>query len=172
MLRRLMEKDAPLMLEWMQDNTINCFFRFDPKIVTMDTVLNFIQTHQNQNNNYNFAITDNYDEYMGTISLKDISVDNRHGEYAIALRKSAQGKGIAYRASMELLNFAFQDLMLNRVFLNVLSENIHAVTFYERLGFQYEGEFKKHLYLRGIYHNIKWYRMLSNEYKAILQKKE
>ena len=47
------------------------------------------------------------DEYYGTISLKDLSLENRIAEYAIVLRKKAQGQGIAYQATKLLLYKAF-----------------------------------------------------------------
>ena len=38
MLRRLEEKDAPFMIEWMQDDTINCNFRYPFKEMTIEKV--------------------------------------------------------------------------------------------------------------------------------------
>ena len=41
-LRGLQEKDAPYMLEWMQDPDIACFFRFDAQKMTVDSCRDFI----------------------------------------------------------------------------------------------------------------------------------
>ena len=41
-LRKLQEKDVPLIYEWMKDPQVNCFFRFDPGRVTPDTVRAFV----------------------------------------------------------------------------------------------------------------------------------
>ncbi len=166
MLRKLEEKDIPFMVEWMKDDKINRFFRFNPDDITENTARAFIAEHQNIGNDYHFAITDESDEYMGTISLKNVSPIHGHGEYAIALRSSAQGKGLAYKATKELLDYAFNSLNLNRVFLNVLSDNHHAISFYEKIGFRCEGEFVDHLVIKGIVHSLKWYAITREEYKS------
>ena len=72
MLRRLEQKDAPLMLEWMHDETITCNFRYPFAKMTLEKAKNFIKYSFDEENQH-FAITDDKDEYMGTISLKRIS---------------------------------------------------------------------------------------------------
>jgi len=43
-------------------------------------------------------------------------------------------------------------------------ETAHSM--YERIGFVYEGAFRKHLFLRGEYKTLKWYSILREEYLA------
>ena len=83
-----------------------------------------------------YAICDDEDAYQGTISLKDIDVENGTAEYAIVLRRQAQGKGYASFATREILRIAFEELGLHKVYLNVWKENAHAVGFYEHMGFR------------------------------------
>lgn len=132
-LRELQPKDAPLILEWMQDPSINCFFRFNADLITEETVRAFVDDSQTSQNRH-FAIADeDTDEYLGTISLKNITeVD---AEYAIALRQKAIGTGAARDATMEILRYAFQALGLTRVYLNVYENNIRARKLYEKCGF-------------------------------------
>jgi len=156
-LRILQEKDAPYMLEWMSDPELIKFFRFDAEKANSDNILAFINRSINDNQNKHFAVVDENDEYLGTISLKNIDYENKNAEYAISLRKKAIGKGFATSATKALLKIAFEELHLHKVYLNVLSENIRAIKFYEKFGFEYDGEFKEHLILNGNYKNIKWY---------------
>lgn len=110
-----------------------------------------------------FAVVDEKDEYQGTISLKNVDLTSLNAEFAISLRRSAQGKGIATQSVRELLNLAFNEFGLERVYLNVLSENKRAIHLYEKCGFAYEGEFRKHLFLRGEYKSLRWYSVLWEE---------
>lgn len=156
-LRSLELKDAELMLEWMKDEEINQYFRFQSNTVTLDSAKDFITSSSSCESNKHYAIVDDKDFYLGTISLKNIDMNNLNAEYAIVLREAAIGKGIARDATIDILNKAFEDFKLKKVYLNVMADNVRAITFYEKMGFIFEGEFIEHLLIKGVYHNLKWY---------------
>lgn len=167
-LRKLRREDAPFMLEWMQDPEVNCNFRFSASDYGMEEVKAFIQDANKDVQDqqaYHFAITEDGEEYLGTISLKNIDPLNQSAEYAIVLRKCAWGKGLGSQATEEILKFAFDNLGLHRVALNVLSDNYTAIRLYEKCGFCYEGEWKECLYFSGRLHSLKWYRILRQEWQ-------
>lgn len=164
-LRKLEPSDAEGMLEWMKDEKVNRFFRFDPDKITLGSCQKYIEANQNTNGSYHFAIVDDQDNYLGTVSLKDVSDIDRHAEYAISLRSSAQGRGAGTFATREILKFAFDELHLERVFLNVLSDNATAIHLYEKSGFRYEGEFIRHVSIRGVLKNLRWYGINADEYR-------
>ena len=159
-LRKLEKKDIPFMLEWMQDKEQAAFFRFDPDSVTEETGAAYIEKAQDQDPDYHFAVVDQNDEYLGTISLKQVDRTNGHAEYAVSMRKCAIGKGIAAEATREILEYARRELGLHRVYLNVFSDNIRARKFYEKMGFTFEGEFVDHIYVRQAYKNLSWYGII------------
>lgn len=167
-LRALREEDAAGMLEWMQDKDIQKNFRFAAVKKTKRDVLAFIQSAGNvpqDGQSIHYAVTEDGGEYLGTISLKNLDLKAQNAEYAIVLRKKAQGRGLAFAATKEILRMAFIELGMERVYLNVLRENQKAIRLYERCGFVYEGEFRNHLFLGGEYRMLKWYGMLKEEYK-------
>lgn len=168
-LRELKEKDAPFMLEWMHDADIQTGFKKDMLNARLEDAEQFckdscIPKHIENEDDLHFAITNEDDEYLGTISLKDIDLNNRRAEYAIVLRKSAQHKGVAYEATMAVLKKAFTEYGLNRVFLSVYENNQNAIKLYERCGFKYEGEFREHFIHDGKALSWKWYSILKSEY--------
>ncbi len=174
-LRALQPEDAAGMLEWMKDADIQKGFRLFCEEKTRNDVMAFIQGAEVvpvQGGSVHFAVADEQGEYMGTISLKNFDFAARHAEYAIVLRKKAQGKGIAVKATNELLEKAFTEFHLEKVYLNVLSDNLRAIRLYERYGFVYEGEFRRHLYLRGEYKGLRWYSLSVEEYAVIKEKRE
>lgn len=162
MLRRLEEKDAPFMLEWMHDHTINCNFQYPFSEMTLEKVKAFIENSFDEESKH-FAITDEQDEYLGTISLKHISQKDKNAEYAIVTRKKAQGTGVARRATQELLQYAFGMLELNRVYLNALEKNVRARKLYEKCGFIQEGVSKDAVRIKGKYENLVWYGITKEE---------
>ena len=168
-LRELQIKDAPLMLEWMHDPDNQKAFKKNMISMTQEEAEAFIKSSRvpsapKQGESIHFAIADEEDEYLGTISLKDIDLKNKTAEYAIATRKKAQGRGVAFAATDLLLNIAFKEYGLHRVYLNVLADNTKAIHLYEKCGFTLEGEFREHLKIGDTYVNWKWYGMLKNEF--------
>lgn len=163
-LRKLEKKDAELMLEWMQDIEISKNFQFDTKAMNLDKVKSFIEKSKIESENIHLAIVESDDEYLGTISLKNIDYKNNNAEYAISLRKRAIGKNVAFLATKLILEYAFDELKLEKVYLNVYSKNMRAIKFYEKFGFIYEGEFRNHIQKDGIYENLKWYSILRSDY--------
>lgn len=162
MLRKLEEKDAPFMLEWMHDKEITVGFQRPFWQATPETVLSFIQNSFDEENQ-NFAFVNAEDEYLGTISLKHISHVNDKAEYAVVARKCAQGTGAAKKATEELIRYAFDELGLHKVYLSVLEENVRAQKFYEKCGFIKEGLEVDAVKINGVYHNHMWYGIVNQK---------
>jgi len=133
-LRQLKEKDAVGMEEWMNDDEITQYFRFHRQKKSRREILDFIASSCTEQNQH-FAIVNKNDEYLGTVSLKNINMIPRTAEYAIVLRKSVHGLGVAEQATRLVLERAFTDLHLKVVYLNVLTSNATAIHFYEKMGF-------------------------------------
>ncbi len=160
MLRRLEEKDAPFMLEWMHDKLINCNFKRPFGEMTIERVKVFINNSFDEKNRH-FAIVDVNDEYLGTVSLKNISQENGNAEYAIVTRKKVQGTGVARQATQEILQYAFEELGLHKIYLNVLSENVRARKFYEKCGFVQEEICEDSIRLNDGYESLVWYGIIN-----------
>lgn len=167
-LRPLKLKDHSGMLEWMHDPQINRVYTDKIKNATAESVEKFITEAEElmqQKHTCHYAIVNEDDEYLGTISLKDIK-EIKGAEYAISMRGAYQGRGIASWATQEILRIAFDELGLHRVYLKVLSDNEYANKFYNRNHFRYEGESKECIQIAGEVKSLKWYAMLEEEYKA------
>lgn len=164
-LRELEKKDAPLMFEWMQDQNVIQALAADFGHMKIENCLAFIESARVDENNKHFAIVDDQDEYLGTISLKNIDWKNKTGEYAISIRSKAMGTGVARNATEELLRRAFTEMEINKVYLCVFPENIRARKFYEKCNFVYEGTFRNHIITPdGMVHDLMWFSIIKEEY--------
>ena len=159
-LRKLELKDAPLMLEWIQDPTIACFFRFDAQSMTVADCEKFIESTDDDSDSIHYAIVNEDDEYLGTISLKNIDYQKREAEYAISTRKRAHGTGAAMAATKEILRIAFEELLLMRVYLNVLTENGRANAFYLKVGFRFDYCEESAVEINGVKRSLNWYSII------------
>lgn len=143
-LRPLEEKDAPLMLEWMKDPSINRFFKFSVDDIDMEKVMHFIKRatketeRDDEPSNLHYAVVDGKDEYFGTVSLKNINWQDKTAEYAISTRNCAKHRGYGQFATREIIKKAFELLHLERVFLYVLPDNEAAIKMYKKCGFREE----------------------------------
>ena len=77
------------------------------------------------------------------------------------------GKGIGKAALSLILEYAFSELNLHRVFLNVFSFNKRAIKLYEKMGFMHEGVLRQAFYRAGDWHDIVIMSILKNEYLSV-----
>ena len=161
-LRRLELQDAPLMLEWMHDNSVTGNLRTDFSKKTIDDAQSFIRASWNDPDNLHLAIVSDEDIYMGTVSLKHI--ENESAEFAITVRASAMGHGYSWFGMEEIIRKAFDELKLESVYWCVSRENSRAVRFYDKHNFNEVLDVPQHILDRykGI-ENLKWYSVLKGD---------
>lgn len=78
-------------------------------------------------------------KFAGLIGLKDTDYENRKTEIGYWLSSKLQGKGIVTLSCARLMQFAFENLHLNRVQIKAAVENYKSRAIPERLGFSQEG---------------------------------
>lgn len=159
-LRDLQVSDADKMYEWMSDAEVTRLLVLGRHPHSREKVLDFIQNSGKDRCNVHFAIATDQDDYVGTVSLKNISHIDRNAEYAIALHRDYWGKRFAEYATNEIIRYGFQRLNLVKIYLSVVSDNTRAKKFYEKQGFTKEASFKRHIYLDGALRDLDWYCVL------------
>ena len=125
------------MLEWLHNDDITRYLQVGGKKATMESTQEFIKAASDESKNLHRAVVDQNDNYLGTVSLKNIDLHKKEAEYAIAMHPSALGTGASRTASQRIIELGFQSLGLTRIYLNVLESNLRAVRFYQKFGFQY-----------------------------------
>ena len=133
-LRKLMSKDAPLMLEWMHNPDVVKDLQANFKEKTIDDCYLFIEKSLVDERNVHLAIVDDSDEYLGTVSLKNIEAGC--AEFAITIRSCAMGKGISKAAMEQIIELGFRNFDLNSIYWCVSPENVRAVKFYDKNGYK------------------------------------
>ena len=137
MLRKLEKKDAPLMLEWMHDPSVVENLNRNFGNMTIEDCERFIESSaKDEVKNLHLAITDDNDddEYLGTVSLKNI--DKNAAEFAITIRTSAMGRGISRDAMKEIIRIGYEVLGLDIIYWYVSEKNLRAVKFYDKNGYK------------------------------------
>jgi ribosomal-protein-serine acetyltransferase len=101
----------------------------------------------------------------GLIGLKDIDLVNNKAEIGYWLIKEAVGKGIMTRSCAALLNYAFDRLKLNKIWIRCAVENTRSCNIPKQMGFSFEGIERQGEMLHGKYHDLKVYSLLRKEWK-------
>lgn len=163
-LRKLQLKDAPLMLEWMHDESVvhNLYTDFASK--SINDCEAFIMANQTFNDNVNLAIASDEDEYMGTVSLKHIDRNNLCAEFAITVRKSAMGHGYSWFGMTAIIEKAFTEYGLESVYWCVFRKNHRAVRFYDKHNFHEAVDISNDILERyADESDLKWYSVLKGD---------
>ncbi|MGQ9459282.1 MAG: GNAT family N-acetyltransferase [Anaerolineae bacterium] len=104
---------------------------------------------------------------IGNCGLHRIDWKNRHAELGIAIgEKAFWGQGFGTDAVRTLLRFAFHELGLHRVYLDVYDFNPRAIRCYEKAGFRREGTKREALFRDGRYHDVHLMAVLRHEFDA------
>ena len=169
-LRELSKEDLDCVNKWRNDPVIianlGAPFRFVNKEV--DEVWLDAYTKSRANNVRLSIIDKSTDLPVGAVYLLGIDWVSRSGEFAIWIGEiEAQGKGCGSFASKAMLNHAFNDLNLNRVFLTVLPDNKKALNLYERIGFQLEGRPRQAVFKNGKFSDLIQMSILAEEFDKI-----
>jgi RimJ/RimL family protein N-acetyltransferase len=97
-----------------------------------------------------FGIENAGGAFVGACSLQQIDLRNRRAELSIfLLRQEQRGQGIGLAATRLLLQYAFEVVNLERVYLGVYAFNQAGMRVYERAGFRYEGRLRHMLAYQG-----------------------
>lgn len=112
------------------------------------------QSYSTQELNLAICLTSN-SQHIGNIYLRQIDWVSRHGEVEIFIGEfDHRSKGFGQAALRLLIQHAFQDLGLFRLYLYVLEDNKPAIRVYEKCGFIVEGKFRKHFFKNGEFKNV------------------
>lgn len=105
------------------------------------------------------------DRTVGMVALTDIDLVNRNACYGIKLHPSCpRMQGIGTDALMTLMEYAFNQLNLNRLDTEILLYNVASRRLHERCGWHEEGIKKQAVYRDGQYHDLAIFGILKSEF--------
>lgn len=147
-IRKFVKTDIHNKVRWINDPLNNNYLHYDLPLEVAKTE-NWFDKNKDRTDRYD-AVIEADGIPVGLIGLLSIDCKNKKAEYYVMLgEREYLGKGIAASASKILLEYAFHQLDLNRVYLYVEAENYPALKSYERIGFRREGIMKNDLFSKG-----------------------
>lgn len=144
------KEDLDFMLK-MRKNPDIMEFWFGEPYMTKEKLTKFYDDSQKDDTIRQFiAYSD--DQKIGYTSLFRISLRHRTAVFGIMIDADHQGKGYAEHIVHEVVKYAFYQLNLNKVTLDVVDYNEKAIHIYEKVGFKIEGRKEQQYMIKGNYH--------------------
>lgn len=107
------------------------------------------------------------DRLVGLLVVKDIMWQARHCGFFIGIgEESERGRGYGSDAVRVLLQYAFLEMNMQRVGLEVMAYNQDAIRAYQAAGFQPEGRLRAFVYRDGIYYDVLLMSILRGEWET------
>jgi UDP-4-amino-4,6-dideoxy-N-acetyl-beta-L-altrosamine N-acetyltransferase len=163
-LRAIERDDIPRFLKWLNDPEVRRYLRMYMPLSKAEEERWFERQLESQNDKV-FAIETEDGTHIGNIGLHRIDWKNRCAVLGIFIgEKDYWGKGYGPDAIRALLRFAFGEMNLHRVELEVLDYNSRAIRCYEKCGFKLEGRRREAMFRDGRYHDALIMGILREEF--------
>ena len=151
----LEKEDLPRSRSWVNDTFINSkMLRVLP--VTRVEQERWYEDIVQDPSKIVFAIkTLNDEEHIGNTGFYHIDWIHRRAEFWILIgERNFWGHGIGSDVVSLMQRYAFNNLNLNKLYVNVGVDNQEAIALYKKLNFVQEGMLKEHYYIEGKYLDI------------------
>lgn len=149
-----------LMCKWSNDPDVRHYAR-NVLPNTLEDVKKWLEPHE-RNGAPEFIVMTIWHKKdkkpIGAAGLGDIKWFNRWANAFLQIGdKNYWGKGVATEATKLLLQYAFEEVNLNKVSGQIILDNIGSWKVAEKVGFKFEGVLEQEFYVDGKYKDTKRY---------------
>lgn len=163
-LRTLEDEDAPHLKRGRNDPAIRVFSGGPPVPFDEDGMEGYFEWLRSDDT-YALAVCVD-EEYVGMVTLRDVSRPNDHATAGVQILPEYQGNGYATEACELLFDYAFDQFGLHKVSTNAFAFNEPSIGLLESLGFTREGVRREERFANGEYHDVHHYGLLAREWRA------
>lgn len=155
-LYQLIDSQRPYLREWLpfidMSNSVSVTELYLQSMTALgnSTDLLFVMVYQQ--------------EAVGLIGFKEIDHFNKKLEIGYWLSEELQGKGIVRRSCETMLQYAFDNMAMNRVQIKVGVGNNKSSNIPKKLHFSFEGILREAEFLNGKFHDLEVYSLLKREW--------
>jgi len=166
-------EDAEKYTEWLNDMEVLVNLTMISQVVTLEGEREYLNGIAKDTHNCTFGIIDlKTDKLIGNCGLHNINKVNSHAMFGIFIGdKAFWNKGYGYEATRLILDFGFNILNLNNIFLGVYEFNKRAIKCYEKCGFKKIGNHRQCKIISGKKYDVVLMDMLAEEFESPYVKK-
>lgn len=136
-LRSISKEDTDDILKWRNSEHVRKYFIYQEEIKKEDH-LNWLKNKVDTGSVIQFMILNKVDRSsVGSVYLKDIDYTNQKAEYGIFIgEETMTNQGIGSMAARCMIEYAFRNLNLHKLYLRVYEDNYRAISSYTKAGFK------------------------------------
>ena len=166
-LRAMERKDLDEIMKWVNDQEVTKYLTAFLYPISRVEEEKFLERAMSRNDTEkNLVIETKEGVYIGQISLHKIDWKNNNAELGIVIgNKEYRGKGYGTEAINNLLDHAFNQMNLYKIYLRVFEYNQRGINCYKKCGFKEEGRLRKGHFYDGKYHDVILMGLLKDEFE-------
>jgi RimJ/RimL family protein N-acetyltransferase len=169
-LRRVRRSDAESIQRHAHNANVARYMAILPHPYTLEHALSWINTTHRMvraGTGYHLGIEDKASrQIIGMIGLSRVNRQDKNAEVGYWLGRDFWRKGYSTEAMRLMLNFAFTELDLARVYAMVHEKNAASMRLLEKCGFVREGVWRKATLRDGRFHDVFAFGLLRDEYSG------
>lgn len=168
-LRSIERADLAQMVPWINDPEVTRLLFMGLRPANLELLEEQWQQDQRSQNEVAFAVRTKADDaFIGTTGLYSINWVMRSAEFRVFLgNKSYWNRGIGTECTKLMVEYGFDKLNLNKVWLGVNTENIGGIRAYENAGLSREGVLRQEQYRNFRYYDVIRMSILRTEYEPM-----
>lgn len=149
-------------VSWLNDKEVCKFNSHGDNEYTKEMATEFVNSLEKDNSKEVYAVyLKENNTHIGNISLQRIDLKNNSAEIAYLFgEKQYWGQGYAKEASDLLIDYAFNELKLHRLYFGTNINNIPMQKLGEKLSFQKEGIQRDAQFKNGVYKDVVNYSLI------------
>ena len=166
-LRPLEKRDIELKVKWYNDTEVNKTLVLSEEL-ELEKSLEWFDRAVQDDSRRDFIIETKDGEPIGLTGLRKI--DRLHGTaecFCVIGDKSFWGKGIGTKVHSLLIQWAFDELNLHKIWAVVYTNNAAVLKLVKKLGFEIEGTLREEKYIGGKRIDLLRIGVLCNEFKPL-----
>ena len=162
-LRAIEKRDVEVLRNWRNHPEMRKYL-FSHMPVSEIQQAGWYERSASDTRNQILMVDDPTGQTVGYVQLSRIDYKNRSVEIGGHLSPEAQGQGYGRDAFHTLMRFAFRQMNMHRVSLEVFDFNDRAIALYKKLGFHEEGRLRDAVFQDGRYYDIVVMSILESEF--------
>ena len=160
--------DLEITHKWHNDQDLYKTLAGNFRFVSIDAEKDWLQQktkYSHHEINLMICLVEN-NRPIGLISVRDINWVSRNGQLTgISIcEPSSRGKGYGSEALSLMLMHCFKDLVFNRIWAYIISDNQISLKVFKKCGFMVEGHLKQHVYKNGEFKDLVVVGLCANQY--------